>query len=89
MRMSGGLSFVMRSQGGRKLAGGGPLIEIGIYPVQAAGMAAGGAAPVAVTASERPKQHPEIFRDVEEGIEWTMDFASGARGEFSASYNDI
>ena len=74
--------------GGAKLAGGGPLIEIGIYPVQAACMAAGGAAPVAVTASERPKQHPEVFRDVEEGIEWAMDFAGGARGDFSTSYND-
>jgi len=51
-------------------------------------MAAGGAAPVAVTARERPKQRPEFFRDVEEGIEWTMDFAGGARGDFSISYND-
>ena len=51
-------------------------------------MAAGGAAPVAVTASERPKQRPEFFRDVEEAIDWTMEFAGGARGDFSTSYND-
>jgi predicted dehydrogenase len=91
MRMSGGFSLVMKEPGWRaerKLAGGGPLINLGIYPVQAACMAAGGAAPVAVTASERPKQRPELFRDVEEGIEWTMDFAGGARGDFSTSYND-
>jgi glucose-fructose oxidoreductase len=90
-RMSGGLSFVMKEpqwRAERKLAGGGPLMDIGIYPVQAACMAAGGAAPVAVTASERPKQRPEFFRDVEEGIDWTMEFAGGARGEFSSSYND-
>ena len=89
-RMSGGFSVVMKEpqwRAERKLAGGGPLMDLGIYPVQAACMAAGIAAPVAVTASERPKQHPEFFRDVEEAIEWTMEFA-GARGDFSTSYND-
>jgi glucose-fructose oxidoreductase len=90
-RMSGGFSFVMKEpqwRAERKLAGGGPLMDLGIYPIQAACMAAGGAAPVAVTAGERPKQRPEFFRDVEEGIEWTMEFAGGARGDFSTSYND-
>jgi glucose-fructose oxidoreductase len=89
-RMSGGFSFVVKEpqwRAERKLAGGGPLMDLGIYPVQAACMAAGGV-PVAVTASERPKQRPEFFRDVEEAIEWTMEFADGARGEFSTSYND-
>jgi hypothetical protein len=47
-----------------------------------------GEAPVAVTAGERPKQRPEFFRDVEEAIDWTMEFADGARGDFSTSYND-
>jgi glucose-fructose oxidoreductase len=91
MRMSGGFSFVMKEpqwRAERKLAGGGPLMDIGIYPVQAACMAAGNAAPVAVTASERAKQRPELFRDVEEGIAWTTEFAGGARGDFSTSYND-
>ena len=46
-----------------------------------------GATPVAVTARELPKKRPEFFRDVEETIEWTMEFASGAKGEFSTSYN--
>ena len=90
-RMSGGFSSVMKEpqwRAERKLAGGGPLMDLGIYPVQAACMAAGGAAPVAVTASERPKQRPEFFRDVEEAIDWTMEFAGGARGDFSTSYND-
>jgi len=91
MQMRGGFSSVMKEpqwRAERKLAGGGPLIEIGIYPVQAACMAAGGAAPVAVAARERPKQRPEFFRDVEEAIDWTMEFADGARGDFSTSYND-
>lgn len=89
-KMSGGFSFVMKQaqwRAERKLAGGGPLMDLGIYCVQAACMAAGGAAPVAITARELPKQRPEFFRDVEESLEFTMEFASGARGEFSTSYN--
>ena len=89
--MSGGHSFVLKQPqwlAERKLAGGGPLMDVGIYAIQAACMAAGDVAPVAVRASERPKQRPEFFRDVEETIEWTMEFADGARGDFSTSYND-
>jgi glucose-fructose oxidoreductase len=90
-RMGGGFSFVMKEgqwRAERKLAGGGPLMDLGIYAIQAACMAAGEVAPVAVTASEHPKQRPDFFRDVEEAIEWTMEFADGARGIFSTSYND-
>ena len=90
MKMSGGLSFKMTRpqwRAERKLAGGGPLMDLGIYALQAACMAAGGEAPVAITARELPKQRPEFFRDVEETIEWTMEFANGAKGDFSTSYN--
>ena len=51
-------------------------------------MAAGDVAPDAVVARERPKRRPEFFRDVEETIEWAMEFADGARGDFFTSYND-
>jgi glucose-fructose oxidoreductase len=90
LEMRGVLSFVLSRPQWRaehRLAGGGPLMDIGIYPIQAACMAADGA-PVAVSARERPKRRPEFFRDVEEAIDWTMEFANGARGDFSASYND-
>ena len=94
MKMSGGLSFTMRQMQWRaqkQLAGGGPLMDLGIYAVQAACMAAGvghtGDAALAITAREQPKQRPEFFKDVEETIEWTMEFANGAKGEFSTSYN--
>ena len=30
---------------------------------------------------------PKFFRDVEEGLDWTMSFANGAKGEFMTSYN--
>ena len=69
-----------------KLAGGGPLMDMGVYCVQAACMAADGAAPVAVTAREHPKTRPDTFTDVEEGLDWTMEFANGAKAELMSSY---
>jgi glucose-fructose oxidoreductase len=90
MKMSGGLAFTMTRpqwRAEKKLAGGGPLMDLGIYAVQAACMAAGGGAPIAITAREHPKKRPEFFRDVEEGLDWTMEFANGAKGEFMTSYN--
>ncbi len=97
LKMTGGLAFTVNRRVWRvekAMAGGGPLMDIGIYCIQAAGMAAdttGTAqpvfAPVAVTAREHPKTRPDFFRDVEEGIDWTMEYANGAKAEFSTSYN--
>jgi glucose-fructose oxidoreductase len=89
-RMSGDFSFVMTRpqwRAERALAGGGPLMDLGIYVIQEQLMATS-AAPVAVTARELPKARPEFFRNVEEGIEWTIEFADGARANGSTSYND-
>ena len=93
-KMAGGLSFTMRKMEWRAqkaLAGGGPLMDLGIYAVQAACMAANighaGDTTLAITARELPKQRPDFFKDVEETIEWTMEFPGGAKGEFSTSYN--
>jgi glucose-fructose oxidoreductase len=90
LKMSGGFGFHLGSSPWRatkSLAGGGPLMDLGIYVIQEACMAAG-AAPVAVTAKERPKHRPEFFRDVEESLDWTLEFADGARCESHASYHD-
>jgi len=97
MRMKGGLAFPINRRVWRvekAMAGGGPLMDIGIYCLQGACMAAdtSGAAhptfaPVAVTAREHPKKRPEFFLDVEETIEWTMEFANGAKAELITSYN--
>jgi glucose-fructose oxidoreductase len=87
--MSGANGFFMGRKVWRadyKLSGGGPLMDMGIYCVQAACMAADGATPVAVTAREHPKTRPEIFSDVEEGLDWTMEFANGAKAELMSSY---
>jgi glucose-fructose oxidoreductase len=97
LKLSGQLAFTINRRVWRvekKLAGGGPLMDIGIYCIQAACMAAdtsgaahAGFAPVAVQAREHPKKRPDFFLDVEEGIDWRMEFANGAVGEFSTSYN--
>jgi len=93
-KMTGGLGFTMNRpqwRAEKKLAGGGPLMDLGIYAVQAACMAAGvgfdGNAPIVITARERPKQRPGFFKDVEETLDWTMEFANDAKGEFVTSYN--
>ncbi|HEX2854650.1 MAG TPA: Gfo/Idh/MocA family oxidoreductase [Opitutaceae bacterium] len=90
MKMTGANGFTMGRKvwrAERKLAGGGPLMDMGVYCVHEACIAADGAAPVAVTAREHPKTRPEIFADVEEGLDWTMEFANGAKAELMTSYS--
>lgn len=90
MKMDGGFAFTMGNmqwRATRQLAGGGPLMDLGVYVIQESFMAAGEVPAVAVTARELPKQRPEFFRDVEESIEWTLEFANGAKGAGYCSYN--
>jgi glucose-fructose oxidoreductase len=89
LRMTGANGFMMGRKvwrAERTLAGGGPLMDMGIYCVHEACLAADGATPVAVTAKEHPKTRPEFFTDVEEGLDWTMEFANGAKAELMTSY---
>ncbi len=72
----------------KKLAGGGPLMDVGIYCLQAACYVTG-EEPIAITAKEGPKTDPEKFKEVEESISWTMEFPSGARAECHSSYNAL
>jgi predicted dehydrogenase len=60
-------------------------MDVGIYVIQAACRAAL-AQPVAVTARELPKTKPELFNEVEETIEWEMEFPGGATCRASSSY---
>jgi glucose-fructose oxidoreductase len=88
-KMTGGNGFVLGNRVWRvdkKLAGGGPLMDMGIYVVHAACMAAG-ATPVAVTAREKPKTRPDLFNEVEEALDWTMEFPDGAICEAATSFN--
>lgn len=90
MKMSGSRAFALKPgawRSDKKLAGGGPMMDLGIYLIQGACMAAGGVAPVAVTAKEHPKTKPEQFgAGVEESIDWTMEFANGAVCEATTNY---
>jgi glucose-fructose oxidoreductase len=69
----------------KSLSGGGPLMDVGIYVIQAACRAAM-AQPTAVTAREHPKTRPELFNEVEETIEWTMEFPGGVSCRALSSY---
>jgi glucose-fructose oxidoreductase len=89
MKMNGSFAFYMPRKvwrAERKLAGGGPIMDLGIYVIHEACMAKDGAAPVAVTAHEGPKTRPEFFTDVEETMYWTMEFADGAKCDGMTSY---
>jgi glucose-fructose oxidoreductase len=70
----------------RKLSGGGPMMDMGVYVVQAACMAKVEAPPVSVTAGFGPVTRPEIFKEVDESIHWEMQFADGAIAKCSATY---
>jgi glucose-fructose oxidoreductase len=88
-KMKGDRAFVMntwRWRADKKLAGGGPLMDLGIYLIQGACMAKNGVAPAFVTAHELPKTRPDISRDTEETLRWTMEWADGAVAEFTTSY---
>jgi glucose-fructose oxidoreductase len=90
MKMNGEFSFVMRSKVWRaekKWAGGGPVMDLGVYVMQQACMGAGGVAPVAISAKAAETTKPEIFADVEQTMNWTMEFANGAVCEATASYS--
>jgi len=89
-KMEGDRGFVFGQRAWRidkKLAGGGPMMDLGIYIVHGACMAANGAAPTSVTAHEEPKTKPELFNEVEETIRWTMDFPHHAKCEAVTSFN--
>jgi predicted dehydrogenase len=71
----------------KKLAGGGPLMDLGIYCVQGA-IYTVGENPVAVTAQEGKKTDPEKFKDVEESLTWTMEFPGGTVAHCKTSYSE-
>jgi predicted dehydrogenase len=68
------------------LAGGGPLMNNGVYCVQAAQYIVG-EVPTAVKASFLPKTDANKFKEVEEGIRWEMEFASGVIAQCESSYS--
>ena len=83
-------SFMMKGRPWRaikSLAGGGPLMDLGVYLIQEACMATGEIAPVAVSARQLPKMNPEVFQDVEETLEFTLEFPEGQVCQAKTSYH--
>lgn len=70
------------------LAGGGPLMDVGIYCVQGA-LYTVGELPTAVQGKFHSKTDPEKFNEVEEGIGWEMYFPGGTKAFCECSYNKV
>lgn len=70
----------------KQLAGGGPLMDLGIYCVQGARYTTG-MEPIAVRAQFGPTKDKETFKDVEESISWQMEFPDGIIAECTTSYS--
>lgn len=70
-----------------KFSGGGALMDVGIYCINASRYSTG-EEPIAVTA-QATKTEPEVYRDIEETIQWQLYFPSGAvaRGMSSYAFN--
>lgn len=71
----------------KELAGGGPLMDVGIYCVQGARYTTG-MEPIAVTAQEGVKKNREKFKEVEESLSWRMEFADGIVAHCKTSYSE-
>ncbi|HMO81414.1 MAG TPA: Gfo/Idh/MocA family oxidoreductase [Pyrinomonadaceae bacterium] len=70
----------------RKLIGGGSLVDIGVYSIQACRYIAG-AEPVEVTATVSNTSGDPRFKDVEESIAFTLKFSNGCLATGSSSWN--
>ena len=68
----------------RALAGGGPLMDVGIYALQASRLLTG-EEPASVTAAET-KTDPVKFKSVEESIAWDLTFRSGVVAHSVSTY---
>ncbi len=70
----------------RKLAGGGSLMDIGIYSLNAARYLTG-ENPVSVTAQEFTDRTDPRFKEVEDMLHFTLKFPSGALANCTSSYS--
>ncbi|MBF4506063.1 Gfo/Idh/MocA family oxidoreductase [Flavobacterium sp. JLP] len=70
----------------KKLSGGGPLMDLGVYCIQASRYVLG-EEPIAVTAQLGKVYNEQIFSETEESISWQMEFPSGAVSNCTTSVN--
>lgn len=87
-KLSGGFGFRAGPSQWRltqKYAGGGPLMDVGIYVIQAMCYTTG-MEPIAVTAQEGQKTDLERFKEVEQSLTWQMEFTNGLITDCRTSY---
>lgn len=70
----------------KALSGGGPLMNLGVYCIQA-GRYVLGEEPISVTAQFGPNTDAVLFAEVEASITWQLNFTSGAVCTSTSSYN--
>lgn len=70
----------------KALAGGGGLMDMGIYTIQAARYTSG-MEPLAVTARQE-KTKPELFKEVDETVFFELEFPTGLKAQCKSSYNN-
>ena len=71
----------------KKLSGGGPLMDLGIYCLQAVCYTTG-MEPVAITAQSPPVTDPDKFKGVEETLDWQMEMPGGVVANCRTSYSE-
>jgi predicted dehydrogenase len=82
-------SFIIGAGGWRldkEMAGGGPLVDIGIYTIQAACYTMGQLPVEVVEAHYGDVTKPELFKNVEQSVTFTLRFPGGAETLHSTSY---
>jgi predicted dehydrogenase len=70
----------------KAMAGGGPLMNLGVYCLQASRYITG-EEPISVTAQFGPITDAALFKEVEASITWQLAFPSGAYANCSSTYN--
>jgi len=70
----------------KKMSGGGPLMNLGVYCVQSNRYVLG-EEPISATAQFGPVTMPDLFKEVEESITWQLNFPSGAVCTSTSSSN--
>ncbi len=71
----------------KDLAGGGPLMDVGIYALQTCRFVSG-REPIEVTGKFGPVTDSEKFAEVEESVEWEMTFPGGLKTTCKTNYEE-
>ena len=69
----------------KKMAGGGPIVDVGIYSLNATRYLTG-EEPVSFSAFTSTTDHDGRFKEVEESVSWTMRFPSGIVAACNTTY---